>query len=139
MAFSLIGCVKLGQPVRESNLIDESNRGVSQQIQLYLPGSCRLQSSPLKARSVPCCRVMRNCSGVSRAFHSASVFSTLLSGVGLPLFAKLRTSFQLSIYSFLKCNECKKQIVDGTKLILFAFRQLPLGSDIVTGVTIGVL
>ena len=39
MAFSFIGCVKLGHPVPELNLIVESNKGVSQQTQLYFPAS----------------------------------------------------------------------------------------------------
>jgi len=39
MAFSLIGCVKLGQPELESNFIVESNKGVLQQTQLYCPSS----------------------------------------------------------------------------------------------------
>ena len=39
IAFSFIGCVKLGQPLLELNLMDESNNGVLQQTQLYLPSS----------------------------------------------------------------------------------------------------
>jgi len=39
MTLSFSGCVKLGQPVRESNFIVESKSSVSQQIQVYFPGS----------------------------------------------------------------------------------------------------
>ena len=35
IAFFLIGCEKLGQPVPELNLIVESNNGVLQHTQLY--------------------------------------------------------------------------------------------------------
>src|ERR1700748_3062249 len=98
MTFSIIGWVKLGQPVPESNFMLESNNSVLQQMQLYFPGSWRSHSSPLKLGSVPFFRVIRNCSGVSSAFHSASVFSTRRSGLRLPLLANARTSFQLIIF-----------------------------------------
>src|ERR1700744_2496384 len=53
ITFSLMGCVKLGHPVCESNLMPESKSSVSQQTHLYFPGSYRLQSSPLNLASVP--------------------------------------------------------------------------------------
>jgi hypothetical protein len=74
-AFSLaIGCQKLGQPVPDSNLVFESKSTVSQQIQLYRPSAWLLAYFPVAGRSVPACRAISNCSGVSCFFHSASAF-----------------------------------------------------------------
>src|ERR1700680_3442284 len=99
MTFTLMGCVKDGQPVCDSNFSDASKRTVSQQRQEYIPGSKRLHISELKARSVPACRVTWYSSSLSCSRHSASVLTTLRSGAGLPLFAKIRTSCHLSIIS----------------------------------------
>ena len=43
MAFGEMGSVKLGQPDLLSYLILASNKGVSQHIQWYFPGSCAWQ------------------------------------------------------------------------------------------------
>ncbi len=58
MAFSLIGSVKLGQPVPLSNFSPESNNSLSQQTQPYLPGSYLEQCSPENLASVPFFLVM---------------------------------------------------------------------------------
>lgn len=97
IAFSFMGCVKLGHPVPDSNFIVESNKGVSQHIQLYLPASWILHNAPEWGASVPFLRVILNCSGVNNSRHSDSVFSILRSGFGLPFTLKLITSFQLNI------------------------------------------
>src|ERR1700681_1838689 len=102
MTFTLMGCVKDGQPVCDSNFSDESKRTVSQQRQEYIPGSKRLHISELKARSVPACRVTWYSSSLNCSRHSASVFTTLRPGAGLPLFAKFRTSCHLSIILYFK-------------------------------------
>ena len=71
-----------------------------EQTQWYFPASKILQSAPELGLSVPFCRVILYCSGVSWAFHSDSVFSTRLSGVGFPFVVKLITSFHVSIKYF---------------------------------------
>ena len=64
--FSLaIGCQKLGQPVPDSNLVFESKSSVSQQIQWYSPSAWLSAYLPVPGRSVPACRAISNCSGVS--------------------------------------------------------------------------
>jgi hypothetical protein len=88
MAFSVIGCVKLGQPELESNLMVESKSGELQQIQWYFPASYIEHNSPEKGLSVPFCLVILNCSGVKISRHSVSVFLMILSGVGFPVEAK---------------------------------------------------
>src|SRR5271170_4066502 len=102
MTLSLMGCVKEGHPVWDSNFSDASKRTVSQHRQEYIPGSNRLHIAELKARSVPACRVTWYSSSLSCSRHSASVLTTLRSGAGLPLFAKFRTSGHLSITLYLK-------------------------------------
>ena len=57
MAFSLIGCVKLGHPVPDSNFIEESKSGVLQQTQLYKPASWAEHKAPECGASVPLLRV----------------------------------------------------------------------------------
>src|SRR5262245_49419872 len=82
---------KLGQPVPESNLVSEENSGVPQHTQAYMPLVFSFQYGPVKARSVPCCRVTWYCAGVSCRCHSASVLTTFLTGdspedvIGAPL------------------------------------------------------
>src|ERR1700749_1691475 len=63
ITLSFTGSVKLGQPVPESNLVILSKSRVPQQIQSYTPAANNSQYSPVKACSVPCPRVIRNCSG----------------------------------------------------------------------------
>src|SRR6188768_2900715 len=67
------GCQKLGQPVPESNLVRESNSGVSQPTQKYTPSAWLSQYSLRNGGSVPCWRATRYCSDVRRARHSESV------------------------------------------------------------------
>jgi len=73
------GAEKLGHPVLESNFVPEENNGVPQHTQEYRPARFSSQWGPVKARSVPCLRVIRYCSGVSCPRHSSSVFFTLAS------------------------------------------------------------
>lgn len=80
ITLSFTGSVKLGHPERELNFWVLSKRCVPQQIQPYTPATNSSQYSPVKACSVPCSRVMWNCSGVSCAFHSSFVFITFRSG-----------------------------------------------------------
>jgi hypothetical protein len=50
------GAQKLGQPVRESNLVLDEKSGVPQHTHLKRPGRFSLLSGLEKGRSVPCCR-----------------------------------------------------------------------------------
>src|ERR1700756_5633077 len=72
-----MGAQKLGQPVPESNLVSDVNKGAPQPKQWYVPGSLVFQYLPVKARSVPAWRVTWYCSGVNCACHSASLFEIL--------------------------------------------------------------
>ena len=83
ITLSFTGSVKLGQPVPESNFVILSKSWVPQQTQSYTPGANNSQYSPVKARSVACWRVTRNCSGVNKAFHSSS---DLVTPVWRPVF-----------------------------------------------------
>src|SRR5438046_803193 len=98
ITLSFTGSVKLGQPVPESNFVILSKSFVPQQIQSYTTGANNSLYSPLKACSVPCPRVIRNCSGVTNAFHSSSVFVTFLSG---SRFACVRPSTSFHVITFL--------------------------------------
>src|SRR6266851_4026337 len=69
------GAQKLGHPVRLSNLVSEENRGRSHPAQWYAPGPYSLSRALVPARSVPCSRSTRNCSGVSCARHSPSLLT----------------------------------------------------------------
>ncbi len=69
----VLGRVKLGHPVPESNLSSESKSGLPQQTQRYRPGSFDALYLPVNAGSVPFFLVIRYCSGVSSARHSSSV------------------------------------------------------------------
>jgi hypothetical protein len=84
MTFAYMGCAKVGHPVPDSNFSGASNRTVPQQRQEYITGSNRLHICELKGRSVPASRVTWYSSGLNCLRHSASVFSTLRSGAGLP-------------------------------------------------------
>ncbi|SVA18061.1 uncharacterized protein METZ01_LOCUS70915 [marine metagenome] len=44
---------KLGQPVPESNLVDELNKALLQQTHRYVPVSLLLRYCPVKGTSVP--------------------------------------------------------------------------------------
>src|SRR5579864_7736692 len=72
-----MGAQKLGQPVPESNLVSDVNRGVPHPTQWYVPGSLVHQYFPVNARSVPASRVTWYCSGVNCVRHSASLFEIL--------------------------------------------------------------
>src|ERR1700685_2610832 len=81
--FSLaMGAQKLGQPVPDSNLVSELNNALLQQMQRYMPLSCRLKYSPVNALSVPSLRVTWNCNGVNCCFHSSSVLCAFLTRIG---------------------------------------------------------
>jgi hypothetical protein len=67
-----IGLKKLGQPVPDSYFVSEVNSGWSQPAQTKVPLRFSAFSGLVRARSVPCYRSTRYCSGVSRCFHSAS-------------------------------------------------------------------
>jgi hypothetical protein len=72
------GSQKLGQPVPDSNFDPTLNKSVPQQTHWKKPvcpsaGSEQVVSN---GRSVPFRRVISYCSGVSCAFHSASVLTT---------------------------------------------------------------
>src|SRR5258708_39915174 len=67
---------KLGQPVPDSNLVAESNKGCPQAAQVYTPCSFAWTYSPVKGRSVTFCRKTAYCSGVSSLRHSASLLRT---------------------------------------------------------------
>ena len=81
-ASSLAGRTKLGQPEPLSNLSSLSNSGCPQAAQAYSPSALFFSYLPVNARSVPCSRRMRYCSGVSLARHSASV-RCIFSGMGV--------------------------------------------------------
>src|SRR5918995_459332 len=80
------GAQKLGQPVPESYLVSDENRGASHATQRYTPSALLPLYSPLKGRSVPFMRVMRYCSGVSSSCHSSSVFCIFLGVSVMPEF-----------------------------------------------------
>ena len=71
-----IGRSKLGQPVPESNLCSESNRGCPQATQTNCPGCFTSLSSLVNGASVPLLRTTSYCSGVSSWRHSCSLFLT---------------------------------------------------------------
>src|SRR3954447_12868706 len=73
---SSIGRSKLGQPVPESNLCSELNRGCPQATQTNWPGSLTSLSSLVNGASVPFLRTTSYCSGVSSSRHSCSLFLT---------------------------------------------------------------
>src|SRR3984885_12763388 len=75
--FSLaMGSQKLGQPVPESNFVEELNSALSQQMQRKIPRSCTFKSLPLYASSVSACRVISNTPDGNCFLHSSSVFTT---------------------------------------------------------------
>src|SRR4029079_7865556 len=80
-ASSSTGCQKLGHPLPESYFVFELNKSAPQQTQRYTPDSLQSWYLPVKARSVPFWRVIRNCSGVSSRCHSSSLFSILSLGI----------------------------------------------------------
>src|SRR6516162_6921773 len=66
------GCVKLGQPVPESNLSVELNSGSPVATSTYSPGSWLFQNSLRNGGSVPAFCVISNCIGVSSFLSSAA-------------------------------------------------------------------
>src|ERR1700683_800920 len=72
-----MGCQKLGQPVPDSNLVLESKRTVSQQMQWYNPSAWLLAYLPVPGTSVPACRVTWNCSAVNCFFRAAGAVSPI--------------------------------------------------------------
>ena len=57
IAASFTGVEKLGQPVPDSNFVSDEKSGSPQHTHAYVPSSWQSQYSPVKARSVPACRV----------------------------------------------------------------------------------
>ena len=70
------GSLKLGQPVPLSNFFFDLNSAWPQPAQENVPARFSKFSAQLPGRSVPCSRMMWNCSGVSSLRHSASVCVT---------------------------------------------------------------
>src|SRR5450759_2334898 len=68
------GAKKLGQPVPLSNFVSAEKSDAPQPAQVKVPSRFSLVSGLVPARSVPCSRSTRNCSGVSVLRHSSSVF-----------------------------------------------------------------
>jgi hypothetical protein len=79
--FSFFAVWKLGQPVPDSNLVFESKRSTPQTIQVYVPSSWLFQYFPVKARSVPFCRVTSYCWSFN--FERQVFSSTLMRGLNL--------------------------------------------------------
>src|ERR1700741_5385014 len=97
-----MGAQKLGQPVPESNLVSDVNRGVPHPTQWYVPGSFVFQYFPVNARSVPASRVTWYCSGVNCARHSASLlatFSLVFSAITNPLLNRHTNPFIGCVWS----------------------------------------
>src|SRR4029078_7172634 len=98
------GLVKLGQPVPDSNLSSESNSVLPQQTQRYIPGSFDCAYLPVNAGSVPFCRVIRYCSGVSSLRHSSSdlrIFSVISIVVKVVIAFIIRRSRDISLQALL--------------------------------------
>lgn len=72
-----MGAKKLGQPVPLSNFRSLTNSGCAQPAHVNVPSRFSCNSAQDPGRSVPCCRNTVNCSGVSCARHSSSVFVML--------------------------------------------------------------
>ncbi len=70
-----------GQPVPDSNLSFEENRGRSQPAHLYVPYLWLFQYLPVNAISVPLRRSNRYASGSRVDFHSLSVLMSFSTGV----------------------------------------------------------
>src|SRR5258708_39240604 len=73
---SAIGWKKLGQPVPLSNFASEANSACPQPAHTNVPLPYSLSSGLEPARSVPCSRSTRYCSGVSARRHSPSLLAT---------------------------------------------------------------
>src|SRR5450759_5296393 len=106
LTFSLaMGAQKLGQPVPESNLVAELKSAFLQHTQRKIPLACKSQYWPVKACSVPACRVTLNCPGVNCARHSASVLTTFFTRSG-PIFSPESVS-----YTHLRAHETRHDLV----------------------------
>jgi len=69
-----MGCQKLGQPVPDSNLVEELKRPAPQTAHPYVPLSWLSQYSPVKGASVPLLTQTSYCSGVSFDLSLATSF-----------------------------------------------------------------
>src|SRR5205814_2246133 len=73
---------KLGHPVPELNFEVDAKSGSEQQMQAYTPSRLLSSRVPQNGCSVPLPRAILNCSGVSCACHSASLFTTRCDSTG---------------------------------------------------------
>jgi len=71
---SLLGFVKLGQPVPESNLSSDLKRCSLHAAHKKDPDFLRSNNGPTNGRSVPDSRRTKNCSGVNSLRHSSGLF-----------------------------------------------------------------
>src|SRR5919204_1703578 len=78
IASALEGAKNAAQPQPESYFVSEVKSSAPHPEQRYVPGSKTWSYSPEKGASVPFSRRTWNCSGVSSARHSASVFWTFV-------------------------------------------------------------
>lgn len=72
---AIVGVVKLGHPLPDSNLVSDENSSAPHPPHRYVPSSWQSTYFPVNARSVPPPRSTAYCSGVSVARHSSSVLS----------------------------------------------------------------
>src|SRR3954469_11224452 len=77
----MVGSVKLGQPVPESNFVFALNSSFPHAAQRYMPSSFECTYLPVKGGSVPCRRITSYSSGVSCSRHSSSDLSTFVVSI----------------------------------------------------------
>jgi hypothetical protein len=106
-----MGAQKLGQPVPESNLVSDVNRGVPHPTQWYVPGSLVFQYFPVNARSVPASRVTWYCSGVNCVRHSAALLEILGVVFAAILFATKITFLVAKRIQLIGCVE-RQEVTD---------------------------
>src|SRR5690606_3744475 len=90
-----ISSSKLGQPQCDSNLSFERYNGASHLLQMYVPSSLLLSSSPVKGLSVPLCTIMYSSSGVSLLYF---VVSFIVIKVNVCLLSVCDTDVRLQAY-----------------------------------------
>lgn len=95
---------KLGQPVLESNLALEENKGLPQAAHIYMPLSLVWMYCPVKGVSVPFSLKIRYCSGVSRFFHSSS---EMLDFCLIFPFIKSKISYSMNLLTSQQQNSYK--------------------------------
>src|SRR5690606_3931638 len=84
-----------GQPLPELYLVSEEKSGIPHAAQRYTPSSLLFRYLPVNAGSVPFCRNIRYCSGVSSFLHSFSVFR---------IFPSLSVAASFAIYIASACS-----------------------------------